>query len=153
MLCINCTLLYVGCLTVPSLHPLSITKAAFFLALLVAYNHSQSANSPAIDEAHLQLLAAILLTSVKFWSLLVGSVDPFSLPQQATWSAVTALSFPPPERPLVSEIGSTGGFKGQQMITRGTVDQEAKGNLRGGKGTPSEEARKGDSVQRKDKAD
>lgn len=69
----------------------SVTKSAFFLSFVLAYNHAHSL----LDPAPLVLLGGCVLVSVRLWNLHVRTVDPFLSPQGMAWQLLTCLSVTP----------------------------------------------------------
>ena len=67
----------------------------------MAYYHSQDTGS-VVDYTYLIVLAAIVLSTIKIFTVLSRNVDPFQMPQELTWALLTIFSFPP------SNFGSGG---------------------------------------------
>lgn len=66
----------------------SVTKSAFVLGLLMAYNYMHSI----VDDAHLVLFGGCVLVGFILWNMWVRTVDPFLRPQDFTWGLLTSLS-------------------------------------------------------------
>ena len=60
----------------------------------MAYYHSQ-ATGAVVDYTYLVVLAGIILSTIKIFTVLSRNVDPFRIPQELTWGLLTILSFPP----------------------------------------------------------
>ena len=71
----------------------------------MAYYRSQDTGS-VVDYTYLIVLAAIVLSTIKIFTVLSRNVDPFQMPQELTWALLTILSFPP------SNFGSRGNGNG-----------------------------------------
>ena len=83
----------------------SITKSAFTLGMLLAYNHMYLM----FDPAHLVLLGGCVMVGFKLWILRVGNIDPFLIPQDFTWKVATSLSITHPHREVgIVAMGAKG---------------------------------------------
>ena len=101
---------------------LSVTKSAFLLSLMLAYNHTHSL----LDPAPLVLLGGCVLVGVKLWSLQVRTVDPFVSPQGKVWQALTCLSVQHPHRDVGSATGKRCGNEGTKERGRGSTGGQEK---------------------------
>ena len=75
-----------------------VTKASFTCAVIYSLNELKVLHFARED---LCLWAAILLVSLKVYSVLIAEIDPFNLPANTLWSVVTCVS-PSRETPTVS---------------------------------------------------
>ena len=66
-----------------------VTKASFTCAVIYSLNELKVLHFARED---LCLWAAILLVSLKAYSVLVAEIDPFSLPATTLWSVATCVS-------------------------------------------------------------
>ena len=66
-----------------------VTKASFTCAVIYSLNELKVLHFARED---LCLWAAILLVSLKVYSLLIGEIDPFNMLANALWSVVTCLA-------------------------------------------------------------
>ena len=92
-------------------HTHSITKATFSLGLIMAYYRSQETGA-AVDYTYLVVLAGIILSTIKIFTVLSRNVDPFRIPQELTWGLLTILSFPPGPPNFGSGVNINGGAGG-----------------------------------------
>jgi hypothetical protein len=75
----------------------------------MAYYRSQE-TGVVVDYPYLVLLAGIILSTIKIFTVLSRNVDPFQIPQELTWGLLTLLSFPPAPGP--PNFGSRGNGNG-----------------------------------------
>ena len=85
--------------------PYRVTKASFSCAVLYSLNELKVLHFARED---LCLWAAILLVSLKVYSVLVAEIDPFNLPASTVWSIVTCVS---PSRELQNDSPNPAAMK------------------------------------------